>query len=79
MARARNAAERPEVERKAYTVPELQAMYGYSRQHIYDLIHQGELAPVIRSGRAIRVPVSAVEAWERRSTGSWPDAHAAAS
>jgi len=68
-----------DVERKAYTVPELQAMYGYSRQHIYDLIHGGELGPVIRSGRAIRIPVTVVEAWEQRSTASWPEDHQAAS
>lgn len=59
--------------RKAFTVPEMQEMYGLSRQHIYDIIRTGELSPIIRSGRAIRIPISTVEAWEKRSTYAWAE------
>lgn len=61
--------------RKAYTVPELARAYGYSRQHIYDLVRVGELSPVMRSGRAIRIPVDVVDAWDARNRAPWTEAY----
>lgn len=47
-------------------IPEVAAELRLARSSVYQLIQTGEL-PIVRFGRAVRVPRSALEAWiERR-------------
>jgi excisionase family DNA binding protein len=43
-------------------IPEVMTMLGLGRTKIYELIGSGDL-PVIRVGKAVRIPVTALEKW----------------
>lgn len=54
-------------------IPEVAAELRLARSSVYQLIQTGEL-PVVRIGRAVRVPRSALESWvERRLNGQRTD------
>ena len=46
-------------------LPQVVERAGLSRSTIYELIASGEI-PVVRIGRAVRVPAAALEAWVER-------------
>lgn len=46
-------------------IPEVAAELGLARSSVYALIQAGEL-PVVRIGRAVRVPRVVLEAWVER-------------
>ena len=46
---------------------EVQQALGLGRSKVYELIAEGEL-PVVRIGRAVRVPAAALEEWVQRQT-----------
>jgi excisionase family DNA binding protein len=50
--------------RAALSPIELAARWGNSRQHIYDLMREGQLKS-FRSGRHHRIPISEIERFER--------------
>ena len=54
---------------KLLKVPEAQEVTGFGRTTMYGLIASGEL-PVLRVGRAVRIPADALERWiQERTTG----------
>jgi excisionase family DNA binding protein len=50
--------------RSALSPIELAARWGNSRQHIYDLLREGQIKS-FRSGRHHRIPISEIERFER--------------
>ena len=51
-------------------ISDVTAETGYGRTTVYALVASGEL-PVVRCGRALRVPRAALEAWiERKQKGA---------
>lgn len=54
--RTRTNKSLPEVERKAYSLEEFQAMYGLGRTSVYNLISNG-LLPTVKAGRRRLVTV----------------------
>lgn len=55
-------------ERRAYRVTEIAELYGLSRGAVYQACESGQLRH-FRVGRAIVVPVDAVEAWLAGNAG----------
>lgn len=56
-----------EKEPKRYiSAPQLAQRWSISRAHAYRMVERGEL-PGMRIGCAVRIPLEAVEAFERRS------------
>ncbi len=52
----------PAPRRLLLRIPEVMEILGLGRTKIYELIGSGEL-PVIRVGKAVRIPVTALEKW----------------
>ena len=52
----------PMPQRLLLRIPEVMTMLGLGRTKIYELIGSGDL-PVIRVGKAVRIPVTALEKW----------------
>jgi excisionase family DNA binding protein len=52
----------PVPQRLVLRIPEVMTMLGLGRTKIYELIGSGDL-PVIRVGKAVRIPVTALEKW----------------
>lgn len=59
--------------RRAWSVREVAEAYGFSAQHVYDLVRTNELGPVIRVGKSIRIPADVLEAWDARNRQMWTD------
>jgi putative molybdopterin biosynthesis protein len=49
-------------------IEDVQELLGISRWKAYEMVRRGEL-PVLRIGRLVRVPRSALEAWIETKTG----------
>lgn len=62
------------VQKRSYSVEEVAAMFGLSADFIYQAIRHGEMS-VTRAGRRLLIPVAEVEAWEKRNTAQWVEAH----
>jgi len=60
----RSSEQTPQATRAALSPIELAARWGNSRQHIYDLMREGQLKS-FRSGRHHRIPISEIERFER--------------
>jgi excisionase family DNA binding protein len=52
----------PAPQRLLLRIPEVMTMLGLGRTTIYALIGSGDL-PVIRVGKAVRIPMTALEKW----------------
>jgi excisionase family DNA binding protein len=52
----------PVQQRLLLRIPEVMTLLGLGRTKIYELIGSGDL-PVIRVGKAVRIPVAALEKW----------------
>jgi excisionase family DNA binding protein len=52
----------PMPQRLLLRIPEVMTMLGLGRTKIYELIGSGDL-PVIRVGKAVRIPVTVLEKW----------------
>ena len=48
-----------------YTVPEAAAQLGIGRSKLYELLNSRAL-PLVRIGRAVRIPAAALEEWVAR-------------
>jgi excisionase family DNA binding protein len=59
--------ERIDPERRLLKAPEVARQLGLARSTVYEMMSLGEIATV-RRGRAVRVPVSAVDEWIARQT-----------
>jgi putative molybdopterin biosynthesis protein len=59
-------------ERRLYSFAEVADTLSLGRATIYDLVNRGEL-PVVRVGRAVRVPASALDEWVLRKTATAGD------
>lgn len=55
-----------------HTVEQVRQVLGISRPKVYELVHS-EGFPVIRIGRAIRVPREALMRWLETQSGDKPD------
>jgi excisionase family DNA binding protein len=51
-------------------VPEAAQALGTSRAHLYEILRAGDL-PVVRLGRAVRVPASALRDWISKNQTLW--------
>lgn len=58
-----------QVEKVVYSVPEVAALLGVSRDKVYQLVRANQL-PHKRVGRQIRIPVRLFQAWIAEPT-SW--------
>jgi excisionase family DNA binding protein len=54
-------------ERRLLKAPEVARQLGLARSTVYQMMSLGEIATV-RRGRAVRVPISAVDEWIARQT-----------
>lgn len=63
----KNQETRKSEERRYLTVSQLAQRWSISLAHGYRFLERGEL-PSMRVGCALRVPLAAVEAYERRSS-----------
>jgi excisionase family DNA binding protein len=55
-----------------YRIEEAAQVLRIGRSKAYELIRSGEL-PVVRIGRAVRVPRAALEKWVAAQTAPWVD------
>ena len=60
---------RAEPSRILLRLPEAAQALSIGRATIYQLVNRGEL-PVVRIGRSVRIPVTALEAWAERQIGA---------
>lgn len=70
--------DRQAPERRSLSAKEIAARHGLAVSTVYGMIRAGELGPVLRLGKSIRVPVDAVEAWEREHLEGWAAVHSPA-
>ena len=57
-------------ERILLRVPEAAEALGLSRAFVYELMAEGSL-PVVRFGRAVRIPAQALRAWATAHAEPW--------
>jgi excisionase family DNA binding protein len=58
---------RSQIDERLLRAPEVAQILGLGRSKVYDMMQSGEL-PVVHIGRAIRVPMQALQAWIRGRT-----------
>ena len=56
------------MEKLLLKIPEVCEITGLGRSTVYQLLDQPDGLPTVRIGRAVRIPVSSVQAWVERQT-----------